>query len=250
MIKHPGTLTEKNLWLHLEGSGNDDEKSKAEGECKSIHHALYTRANREWPPDFNDHKRLTKLSMDGLSKREREVAFFVNEVFYFNREAEHSTEFIDISLSLSKIVEGCFVEDNCDPIKSPWSPSPPPMLKSTRLLVRYLYENDVVHARLASLSEIWQGAAWDLHDIADGGLKIRAGADKHDVGSKLVGMAPSVHHYCTLSIALIATSGKYLWYSAEEPAEEERVVASQVDASQGDDSLGSLASDDGPSGEE
>ena len=51
LIKHPETLTEKDLWLHLEESGNDDEKSKAEGDFKSLRHAFNTRVNREWPPD-------------------------------------------------------------------------------------------------------------------------------------------------------------------------------------------------------
>ena len=193
---------------------------------------------------------MTKSPIDlkGLTKKEGEIAHFVN--LKFDATSPTSVEFVDVGLGLAKIVEKCFEEESTTKKQSPWALTPPALTKTSKLLVRYFEKGSYV-IRVVEAHEILRLAACNSQYFTNGFGDGTASVISLTEGAhKYASMSISVHQYTTLVMGFTACAGRYALGPDEADVYDELTAAftengdgEELDATQ--NSVATLGSLDG-----
>ena len=203
------------LPLHSELGPREPKTIKEDPNWKAEHSTLWRRFALDlpgtWPMDYDSlasAKNPVDLRRHGLLPREREVAVICHYLF----ESESVVEFMDANLSAPRLIERHLSDDG--PTSSPWKPSPPTLVGSGKMVLRWSPRGKVPVLRTLECFELarmigWPDQCWKAITPDD-----RSHAWLENVAN-MCGNAYSLFHFGPWNIALLATYGKCLRASDE-----------------------------------
>ena len=196
---------------------------KENPDWKAEHKVLWDRFATEmpctWPmtyPELVLAKNPVDLRREGLLPREREVTVLCHYLF----KAVHVVEFLDSNSSAPRIVERNLSDSG--ERSSPWKPSPPTLVGSSKMVMRWTRPDKPPVLRTLECFELTRMIGWPDDCWRTIGPDDRS-HDFVELVSNMCGNAYTMFHFGPWNIALLATYGMslHIGESTADPANSE-----------------------------
>lgn len=210
--------------LHSSVGPRDSKTAKTDLSWKHEHMVLFQSNGIPWPFDHSAPPmgKDTFLS-DGLLPREVEATVFLHRVFKMPSECQ--SQFLDVNPTLSRVAKRFLddetgrpkelVEESDEQPSSPWRPTPPTLVGSMAMIVRYrCAENGIITVRLLEGFELFRMIGWDDSMWRNVTPPTEKGSDYIELLSNMAGNAYTMYHFGPWALASLATFGRF-WKNPE-----------------------------------
>lgn len=208
------------LKLLAELGVREPKRATTDPEYKVEHYAMFSAHTEiKWPFEVEDFVECNgvHICFGGMLPREREACVFLSHVFSMDLNMQLLViEFLDGNPTLSRLCSACF-DDNGDLKKSPWRRTPPTLVGSMKLFLRYPMIRDdgseIIQVRCAEGFEYMNCIGWSSSmygaAVGKGKGEVEGGLEAHEMLANLAGNAWSCYQYAPHLIATIATAGRF-----------------------------------------
>jgi hypothetical protein len=224
------------LKLLAELGPRESKRVTIDPDYKLEHYEMFSaHTNIGWPFETEDFVECDNvhISFGGMLPRERESCVFLAHVFAIDMNMSLPViEFLDANPTLSRVCSSCFDEKGVLK-KSPWRPTPPTLVGSMKLILRYPTTRDdgsvIIHVRCAEGFEYMSCIGWSpsMYGAAVGKGKgeVEGGFEAHEMLANLAGNAWSCYQYAPHMIATIATAGRFRQENPLNSSQDSRQIA-------------------------